>query len=400
VNVLVLGKYYYPRFGGMETYTQDVATFLAKTHRVTVLAFSNRNADREERGVNIRECKISCEIFSQPISMSLIWRMDLRPHDVIHFNAPNFWSAAVLLGKNYFSRKPVIITHHMDVHGRRIARKFVMPVYRMLVKHASAVIVTSLKNAAISRDLPAEAPITAIPLGVNLAAFAVSDEARRSAIEWRRNICGDTPVVGFVGRHARYKGLDVMLHALAMMPDVHALIAGDGPRRKNAEALAVSLGLAERVHFLGEISFEEKRRLLSSIDAFVFPSTETTEAFGIAQLEAMASGAPVVATDLPTGVTDVAIHESTALLAAPGDPATLAQAIARVLRDKELAGRLSANALARLGERFVQTAVLEKTRRVIEEAAHRGARVGERLQAETRSLADEPPTSEQWRRRA
>jgi rhamnosyl/mannosyltransferase len=373
LNILILGKYYYPRFGGIETYTRDLAEFLAKSHRVTVLAYSDRNACRQVGGVTIRECKISFKISSQPISISLIWKMDLRSRDVVHFNAPNFWSAAVLLAANWFAKKPIVITHHMDVHGRRILRNLVMPLYRMLVKQSATVIVTSTKNAAISSDLPADAAITAIPLGVDLASFAVCAEGRKAAIGWRKKICGDAPVVGFVGRHARYKGLDVMVRALAMAPGVHALVAGDGPLRKNAEALAMSLGLAERVHFLGEISFEEKRTLLSSLDAFVFPSTETTEAFGFSQLEAMASSVPVIAADLPTGVTDVAIHESTALLASPGDAAALAQAIRRVLRDKELADRLAANALARLSEVFEQGAILEETRRVIEEAAHREA---------------------------
>src|SRR5690606_7166741 len=97
-----------------------------------------------------------------------------------------------------------------------------------------------------------------------------------------------------------------------------------GPFREPCMQLAAELGVADRVHFPGALSAAEKSRLLLAIDVFAFPSTEITEAFGVSQLEAMLHGTAVVASNLPTGVTDVAIDEVTALLAEPGNADQLA----------------------------------------------------------------------------
>jgi rhamnosyl/mannosyltransferase len=161
--------------------------------------------------------------------------------------------------------------------------------------------------------------------------------------------------------------------ALAMTPGVHALIGGDGPYRAPSEALARSLGVAERTHFLGEISEAEKLRLFAASDAFVMPSTEITEAFGIAQLEAMAAGLPVIASDLPTGVTDVTVHGVSGLLCAPGDPAALSAAMRRLADHPALRDQLAAGAQAHVRQRFEEEIVLARAVETLE-AALVGAR--------------------------
>src|SRR5206468_12056024 len=97
--------------------------------------------------------------------------------------------------------------------------------------------------------------------------------------------------------------------------------------------LARRLGVADRATFLGEVSDAERRILLHASDVLVLPSIDRREAFGIVQLEAMACGKPVIATDLPTGVRVANQDEMSGLLVPPRDAAALATALRRMLDD-------------------------------------------------------------------
>lgn len=354
LRILVIGKYYPPFVGGIEANTASIARWLARRHEVTVLANAHEGRETVEQvdGVTVIRRRPQWLVQSQPISLTMFRGVRLSDYHVVHFHAPNPLAAAQLWWALALRRRrpAIVITHHMEIAGRRLLRLLTLWSYRWLASRAAAVIVTSRKNAAISRDLPPGVQTTAVPLGIDPTRYVLSDTLRTEARAWRQSLAGDAPTIGFLGRHARYKGLDVLMRALASLPGVHGFIAGDGPERAATEHLSRDLGLSERVHFLGSIDEAAKLRLLCAIDAFVFPSTEITEAFGVSQMEAMICGVPVVATDLPTGVTDVAIDGVTALLATPGSAESLSACICTILDDRELAA-----ALGEAGQKHVLT---------------------------------------------
>jgi len=140
----------------------------------------------------------------------------------------------------------------------------------------------------------------------------------------------------FIGRHEPRKGLEVLLQAMDRLPsDVTLWVASDGP---DTARLRAQYGNDSRVEWLGRISDDEKVRRLQSAAAFCAPSLHG-ESFGVVLLEAMAAGAPVVASSLD-GYRNVATHEVDALLVDPGDPVELAAGLSRVLDDAPLAARL------------------------------------------------------------
>ena len=400
-NILVIGKYYPPFEGGIETYTRDVCEMLASRHQVVAVVYNHEHGRREEliNGVRVIRCSRQGNIRGQPIAFGMVSAIALEDVDLVHFHAPNFFSNAILLLKMMACKRhiPVVVTHHMEVYGRRLLRRLAMPFYRNLVRRSAAVIVTSEKNAALSADLPANASTVAIPLGIDPEEFVLSDSERAAARVWKRRMAGDSRTVAFIGRHARYKGLAVLTRATAQIPGVHALIAGEGPYQASARELAAALGVADRVHFLGPISKQQKKFLLGACDVFALPSTEITEAFGVSLLEAMAAGIPIVASDLPTGVSDLAIGGETALVAPPGDARALAGCIKRVLSDPGLADRLRDRARKLVVERFSKASVLEQTRDLIERhlpdyapsASVDGAPRAERIPARERVSARE-----------
>jgi glycosyltransferase involved in cell wall biosynthesis len=100
-----------------------------------------------------------------------------------------------------------------------------------------------------------------------------------------------------VGRLTEQKNQDVLIRALARVPSVRLVVAGDGPERSDFDALAAQLGVADRLHLLGDVTRADVADLLAAADLFVFPSA--WETFGLAAVEAAMAGVPVVAADLP-----------------------------------------------------------------------------------------------------
>ena len=131
----------------------------------------------------------------------------------------------------------------------------------------------------------------------------------------------------------RYKGLPVLLEALREVPAARLTVVGTGPLGAELVRRARQLGVAGRVDWVGDRQPHELRRHLADARALVLPSLDASETFGLAQLEAMAAGVPVIASDLPTGVREVADDEGSHLLVRPGDPRELAAALRRLLED-------------------------------------------------------------------
>ena len=100
-----------------------------------------------------------------------------------------------------------------------------------------------------------------------------------------------------VGRLTDQKNQGVLIRALARVPDARLVIAGDGPERADYAELAAELGVTDRLHMLGDVTRADVADLLAAADLFVFPST--WETFGLAALEAVIAGVPIVAADLP-----------------------------------------------------------------------------------------------------
>jgi glycosyltransferase involved in cell wall biosynthesis len=107
----------------------------------------------------------------------------------------------------------------------------------------------------------------------------------------------DGRVVLNVGRLTRQKNQGVLIRALARLPTIRLVIAGDGPALRDYQALAAKLGVGDRLHLLGDVTRNDASDLLAACDLFVFPST--WETFGLAAVEAAMAGRPIVAADLP-----------------------------------------------------------------------------------------------------
>ena len=172
---------------------------------------------------------------------------------------------------------------------------------------------------------------------VHNAVAAPAADAPPHGLRARYGLPEGAPLLVNVGRLARQKNQAAIVEALPGLPGVHLAIVGEGELRGPLQELCRARGVDDRVHFLGELPWEEGIAVARGSDAFVFPSL--FEGMSLALMEAMALGLPVVAGDVP------AIREAlqgAGLLVAPTDADGLAAAAGRVLRDPALRARLSA----------------------------------------------------------
>lgn len=160
-----------------------------------------------------------------------------------------------------------------------------------------------------------------------------------------------TPNILFVGRFEPRKGVLEMLKAFRQVRkdgvEARLLLVGGGPQEREARRYVATRRM-RGVEFLGRVSDDEKVQLFRTCDVYCSPATGR-ESFGIVLLEAMAAGAPIVASDIH-GYKGVVRRGREALLVPPREPKDLARAIKRLLDDRELAAQMSANGLARAAE--------------------------------------------------
>lgn len=161
-------------------------------------------------------------------------------------------------------------------------------------------------------------------------------------------------VVGVIAELTRNKGLDTLLRALALVPDTHACIIGEGELRAHLGTLARTLGLEDRVHFAGYQT--DARRYLSAFDIFCLPSRK--EGLPYAIFEAGLAKIPVVASDLP-GVREIIADAGS--LVSPDEPQALARALSDLLGDAETRDRMSNLLAERVKELFSIETMLRET---------------------------------------
>ncbi|MEN9799558.1 MAG: hypothetical protein RL653_3255 [Pseudomonadota bacterium] len=392
-SVLHLAKYYPPARGGMEIHVQVLARAQARAGmRVTVLCVNHLAEDGTERthaGLGVTPTEVSTDQGVRVVRLGRwanVARLDVTPEvlaalsreregmDLVHVHAPNPLMALGMLPLG--TRVPVVVTHHSDVVRQQVLGRLFSPVEGWLYGRAAVVLATSAAYAAASPLLRRHGEkVEVVPLGMDLQPFlSPSDEVRAEAARWVTRLPG--PRWLHVGRLVTYKGTSVALEALRHV-EGSLLVVGGGPERNALEARADALGLSERVHFLGQVGDDALAALYRCATALWFPSLTRAEAFGQAQVEAMASGCPVLNAAIPgSGVPWVSPDGETGLTVPVGDARALGAAAARLLRDPALRARFSEEGPRRAVRLFGAEAMLEGTARVYARAAGGGGHGG------------------------
>ena len=173
------------------------------------------------------------------------------------------------------------------------------------------------------------------------------------------------PLFAYLGRLKKYKGVDLVIRAFAAsgLPDATLEVAGAGEFLDDLKRLAATLGVADRVHFLGRISEAEKISLLRRAWATLFASPK--EGWGITNLEAAASGTPVIASNSP-GIRESVRDGETGYLVAHGDIAAMGARMRQLSGDREQVEKLGI-AARRFAQGFPWSRAAEETEQHLRE---------------------------------
>jgi rhamnosyl/mannosyltransferase len=360
MRVLQLGKYYEPHVGGIETHLGLLAQGLvAKGVEVEVLVHGSGTKTVREtvRGIPVTRVGALGRVLSTELSPNLVAELG-RHYDVLHLHTPHPMGMVAYLA----ARKPghaLVITHHSDIVRQARTRMILRPLFRAVLGRAETIIATSQRYLDTSDELaPYRSKVDVVPYGIDLQAFSPSLKQLRSAQELRAKY--GARIVLATGRLIYYKGFDVLLDAMRTVR-AHLLLVGDGPLRAALEARARRNRIDDRVTFVGTVPNEEMGRYYGAADVFALPSVARSEAFGIVQIEALASALPVVNTSIPSGVPDVSVHDVTGLTVPPNDPGALGTALNRLLDDAELARHLGTKGRQRALERFTADRMVDET---------------------------------------
>lgn len=426
MNIASIVSTYPPYKGGMGNAARDTAAVLQKQgHDVTVFTLAPDGREGQENGVTRLASKLSLgfknggfvpqlyrELAKGPviasgtecsevqhgnpgIASSKTPRNDTT-FDLIYLHYPFYGGAEIVwLYKLLHPKMRLVIQFHMDTPKlSRLGKLLMLPsifIRKSLFKRAEKIICSTLDYAEHSsiggyvKQWPEK--FVEIPFGVDLRRFHVFpyDVPVLQEMRERYGIAEGDKVVMFLGgldRAHSFKGVDVLLKAMArphpnpplskgrelkrrlvLSGKVKVMICGDGDLKSEYEQQAKKLGIEKNVIFTGRVADDEMTLHYNLADVFVLPSTDTSEAFGIVLLEAMACGIPVIASDLP-GVRAVFENGVSGYTVVPGSPKHLAAKLHDYLRHPQRRWKMGRAARERVEELYDVEMVEEKVREV------------------------------------
>jgi rhamnosyl/mannosyltransferase len=351
----------------METHLEGLCRHLRGrvSLEVLVAAQGRRTTHEVIDGVSVTRVGTWATVRSAPICPALPRLIRRSGADVVHLHHPN--PSAFLSYLTSSHRGGLVVTYHSDVVQQRLLNVIYEPIVRAVLKRADAIIISSGEYLDSSPMLARYRDrCEVIPMAIAPEQFATADPDEVAGIRRRY---GDRIVLG-VGRLVYYKGLEFLVRA---MRDIrgHLVIVGQGPMHDTLVEEIRASGVEDRVSLVGHVA--DTVPYYHAARVFALPSHLRSEAFGIVQLEAMASGLPVVNTRIPSGVPGVSVDGVTGLTVPPADPTALARAIGELLDDPERARRLGDAGRRRVAELYSLDGMTARTLALYERISTAGA---------------------------
>lgn len=356
-TVAVVAPHYPPRIGGVERYAARVASALVDEPglRPVVLTTGEtafRTRVTVEDGVTIVRLGRLLRLSNTPLSplwpIQVRWWLRRLGVDVVNAHAPvpGLGDIAVAVA----GKRPTVLTYHSGTMHKGgedtgLADWLIGRYERHLLPRVfnRADVLVPVSPVALAAGRPGAVQITP---GVDVDRFTPGPPASQRA--------RDLVYVGRVDRSSAWKGIDVLIRALARLgdlPGVRLRLVGDGDALPDHLALAARLGVADRVESVGPLHGADLVKAVQSAAVLVLPSLTDAEAFGMVLMEAMACATPVVASSVGGPAFVLADGESGSLVP-PGDPVALEHACRRLLEDAHLADRMGRAGRRRAEELF------------------------------------------------
>jgi glycosyltransferase involved in cell wall biosynthesis len=350
MRILIVLTYYRPHVSGLTIYAERLGRALVRRgHQVTVLTSRFDPALPAEEtvdGLRIVRPWVWFRVSKGVIMPAMGWHATklALAHDVLSIHLPQFDAPGIAL-RGRLLRKPTVLTYHSDLSlpptlFNRVANQVVNVANEAAARLADRIV-------AYTRDFAEHSPflsrylrkIEIIPPPVEVGR---ATEADVQAFRERHHLVEGRKVIGMAARLAAEKGVEYLLEAaptiLEKHPGTRFLFAGQyenvlGEQAYERELLPLLTALGDRWTFLGVLQPDAMAAFFKSCDVTVLPSINSTETFGLVQIESMICGTPVVAAGLP-GVREPVRVTGMGKVVPPRDPARLAEAVLEVLGDR------------------------------------------------------------------
>ncbi len=369
MHILQVTPYFYPHFGGVESHVMGLSEGLINLgHDVEVVTsrYSRMPETEKIKGIKVTRLPQWINLYNTPV-VTAIQEFVRRSHaDVVHVHSPPPFTERFAAKGAKDSQKPLVVTHHCDLELKGFLGNMAVNLYQSFLgkyplRVADRVISTTNSYATTSRSLW-DIDVDVVPNAVDIDRFNPQNKGdfiRDKFVE------EDEPLALFVGRLVPHKGIGILIRALEYLQNGKLLIIGDGPYLNWLKQLTKKLNIEERVVFVGPISDYWLPAYYAATDVVVLPSTSRLEAFGIVGLEAMASGKPLVLSDIP-GVRDV-ISSDEGFIVEPLDPEAIAHALEKIWDYPENAKQMGLKGRERVVSMFSWEKVSKDVEKIFKE---------------------------------
>jgi glycosyltransferase involved in cell wall biosynthesis len=367
MKVIIVAPYFYPRVGGAEVYTLNIARQLKALGWQVVIVTTAAAAKDELALRGLVEMPVyylnqALRVSNTPVGLS--WRRELRRiyraerPDLINAHTPVPYLADV--AQRASESIPFALTYHNDLEKSSLPYKVVVKIlHRTLIdktlRQSTHIITTSDYYARNSIYLRPYMPkISVVPPGVDVSRFNPGvkiDHDLAQRYEGKHVLL----FVGSLNRSHQHKGLDVLMESFSLIhrdwPDVSLVVVGGGDAIGDYRSIAARNGFENHIEFTGYVDDERLAQYYKLARIFIMPSTNRSEGFGMAYIEANAVGTPVIGSRVG-GVPYAVLDNETGLLVEPKSVDEIYEAVRTLLTDDDLSERLGASGAMRVRAEF------------------------------------------------
>jgi rhamnosyl/mannosyltransferase len=367
----VYKDYYPPVVGGIEKHIAQLCNHLKQKHEVEALVCNRGPLTQISNIDDVRVVKVGQlgRIQSAPLPPAFPFWLRRMKADILHYHLPN-----PTCEFSYLLANPpgaVVVTYHSDIIRQEFLLRFYGPFLRTFLRRARIIMPTSPIYANTSPFLKEfRDKCRIVPLGVDTQLFDSVLSTSSKEIEKVRALFGPEFIL-FVGKLRYYKGLQFLIEAMPQI-DVPLVVIGTGPMEQELKSLCSLYRVAEKIHFVGEVTEDDLAVFYHACSMLVLPSVYRSEAYGLVQLEAHACGKPVVSTRLGTGVEFVNIDSKTGLIVSPADSGALSGAINKLMDDPKRRREMGEFARLRARTEFSLDRMFHQIEEVYQDALARG----------------------------